>query len=136
MINTVWFVILHYFQVLSTRPRWTSRALCLPLIGFPLAALIVFGVVAALAEHRRTYLTVPVLTGAPFSAPMSGQQTSQRIEAELITLTPDGFEPAEIKRSQGRFLLALDNRSGVREITLRLDREAGNRLCRRSCKNA
>jgi len=39
-------------------------------------------------------------------------------EAELITITPHGFEPREIMRPQGRFLLMIDNRSGVAATAL------------------
>lgn len=56
------------------------------------------------------------------------QPQRERVETELITVRPFGFEPAEITRKQGRFLLAVDNRSGLEEVTLRLDRVTGNRL--------
>jgi hypothetical protein len=39
-----------------------------------------------------------------------------------------GFEPKEINRPKGQFLLVVHNRSGVEEVNLRLDHEAGNRL--------
>jgi hypothetical protein len=48
-------------------------------------------------------------------------------ESELITITPHGFEPQEITRPQGRFLLMVDNRSGVAATTLALTSEAGQR---------
>lgn len=56
------------------------------------------------------------------------QSNRERVETELVTIRPTGFEPAEISRVQGRFLLAVDNRAGLEEVTLRLDRVAGNRL--------
>ena len=55
-------------------------------------------------------------------------QQSANIEAEVVTIQPTGFEPREITRPKGLFLLAVENRSGLRTIQLRLDREAGNRL--------
>lgn len=42
-------------------------------------------------------------------------QATRRIanmESELITITPHGFEPREITRPSGKFLLMVDNRSG------------------------
>jgi len=57
-----------------------------------------------------------------------GQSPQTPIQAELITATPAGFEPAEITRPQGRFLLAIDNRSGLDEIDLYLERETGGRV--------
>jgi hypothetical protein len=50
------------------------------------------------------------------------------IEAELVTVTPHGFEPQEITRPPGPFLLMLDNHSGLRQVNLHLSREAGARL--------
>jgi hypothetical protein len=48
--------------------------------------------------------------------------------ALIIRLRRTGFEPAEIERPQGRFLLAFDNRTGEDEIVLQLKRETGNKL--------
>jgi hypothetical protein len=50
------------------------------------------------------------------------------LETELITITPTGFEPAEISRPQGRFMFAIDNRSGLDSVDLYLEREKGNRV--------
>lgn len=55
-------------------------------------------------------------------------QNRERVEAELITIEPHGFEPARITRSQGRFLLGIDNRSGLENIQLRLERAEGGRV--------
>lgn len=64
------------------------------------------------------------------SPPATGlaAQQAERIEAEVISITPDGIQPKEITRPKGRFFLALENRSGLRDISLHLDREGGNRL--------
>ena len=56
------------------------------------------------------------------------QALTARLEAELITITPGGFEPGEITRPAGRFLLAIDNRSGLEDISLSLVRAAGSKL--------
>jgi len=53
---------------------------------------------------------------------------NERIEAEVITLTPRGFEPREITRPTGPFLLAATNRSSLEEVVLRLERIGGNRM--------
>ncbi|MBA2704350.1 MAG: hypothetical protein H0U60_10910 [Blastocatellia bacterium] len=56
------------------------------------------------------------------------QQGRERLQAELITLRPTGFEPAEITRQQGPFLLAVDNRTGTDEdLTLIVERVNGPR---------
>ena len=60
---------------------------------------------------------------------ISAAQSSQApLEAELTTITPTGFEPAEITRPHGRFVLAIDNRSGLDEVDFYLERETGGRV--------
>jgi hypothetical protein len=49
-------------------------------------------------------------------------------EAILITFQPYGFEPSEASLKAAPFLLAVDNRSGVREPVFRVNRVAGGRL--------
>jgi hypothetical protein len=51
-----------------------------------------------------------------------------RIEAEIVTIRPFGFEPSRINRQDGRFLLFVQNRSGNTDLILRLDRLSGQRL--------
>jgi hypothetical protein len=46
----------------------------------------------------------------------------------LVTLRPSGFAPKLITRPQGRFLLTVDNRSGLNEMFLRLDSLTFNRV--------
>lgn len=50
------------------------------------------------------------------------------VETERITIHPTGFEPTQITRPQGEFILATDNLSGLREVSLILERETGERL--------
>lgn len=56
-----------------------------------------------------------------------------RIESELITITPQGFDTNQITRPKGKFFLFVDNRSGLDSVTLRIDRLAGNRLVDEKC---
>ncbi|HWS56062.1 MAG TPA: hypothetical protein VN228_18120 [Pyrinomonadaceae bacterium] len=51
-------------------------------------------------------------------------------QTELVTVTPTGFEPAEISRPAGRFILAVENRSGLEAVKLVLRDEAGQELLR------
>lgn len=51
-----------------------------------------------------------------------------RLETEILTITPTGFEPAEITRPAGPFILAIHNQSGEPERALRVDRVRGNKL--------
>lgn len=53
-------------------------------------------------------------SGAPASSPrqeVARSQAQERIEAELITIRRFGFEPAEIRRPAGEFVLVIDDRS-------------------------
>jgi hypothetical protein len=62
-------------------------------------------------------------------APATSQHTGGGgIDGEVITLRPFGFDPSEIARTNGRFTLLVDNRTGLDEVHLRLDREAGGRV--------
>lgn len=65
---------------------------------------------------------LPALAGAQSAT------TIQRMKVALVVIRPYGFEPGEMTHSAGRVLLVVYNRSGLKHITLRLDREAGNRL--------
>ncbi len=67
--------------------------------------------------------------GSP-ATPMFAAQNSnnERLEAELITLHPSGFEPSEISRPAGPFILALQNRSGLEQLLLQINRSSGARM--------
>jgi hypothetical protein len=58
---------------------------------------------------------------------VQGKGPKQRIDPVIITLRPTGFEPKEITRSRGLFLLVVNNRSNNPDVLLRLDRETGQR---------
>ena len=60
--------------------------------------------------------------------PAQGQPPQNQLETEIVTITPAGFEPAQITRPQGRFMLAIDNRSGLDEVDLYLEREIAGRV--------
>jgi hypothetical protein len=51
------------------------------------------------------------------------QETStSRIEVEILKIEPSGFQPAEISRPAGPFVLIIRNRSGAQGLLLRLRR--------------
>jgi hypothetical protein len=94
-----------------TRRRLTAVAV--------FAALAV-GASAAVAGKFKSPATVTP-AAAQSNAP------ADRLETELITITPTGFDPAELTRPQGRVILELDNRSGLEEVELRVERSNGAR---------
>ena len=65
---------------------------------------------------------------APSEAATMVQGPQAALQAELITVTPTGFEPAELTRPKGRFLLAIDNQSGLDEVEFYFERETGGRV--------
>ena len=87
-------------------------------------ALALLAVSAAWARGRLTPAThdqaavAPSAANAPGPAALQGNDPEGRLEVELITVRPDGFEPAEIIRADGRFLLAVENRSGLEDLVM------------------
>jgi hypothetical protein len=52
----------------------------------------------------------------------------EEVESEVITLLPTGFSPSEISRPKGRFLVVIDNRTELEEVTFSLHRDDGQKL--------
>ena len=75
-------------------------------------------------------LTTIVLVSAEIHGrrnPAVDQGQKRRIEPVFVTLKPTGFEPAELTRSRGPFLLMVDNRSNNPDLLFLLDGESGKR---------
>ena len=77
---------------------------------------------AIFAVGRKPSSTPDAKVGSrkPTSTALRRTQQPSRIasiEAELITMTPHGFEPREISRPTGKFLLMIDNRSGQQVVS-------------------
>ena len=76
--------------------------------------------------------------GGPARSELSGPEAvtqpapqvvvSEQKQAELVRLTTKGFEPAEITRPTGKFLLGVTNRTGLPELSLRLTHESRRRV--------
>jgi hypothetical protein len=100
------------------------------LLAVACVALLVATTLAA-----KTWLVAPV---AAESAAAITQTTTPsvaatpvipvRLESEHVTIRPTGFEPTEIARPAGRILLAVNDRSGLDSLDLRLDIETVHRL--------
>ncbi len=102
-----------------------------------------FGVQLKLHSYRfrlATVLLILLVSGILISARRKSSEASmadepnqepravKQVESELVTITPGGFEPIQITRSQGPFILAIDNRSGLEDVQLYFERETGVRL--------
>lgn len=90
-------------------------------LAIVIASILAAGVYAALRSR-------PYLGPEAKAAAMAPTLSADDLEAELITITADGFEPAEITRPAGRFVLMFDNQSGLRGLELRLERTGMPRL--------
>ena len=97
-----------------------ASAVLLSLSGFVLGA-------RTWRAPARSTKTLPEIVKAT-SASVVPQRRGADIQAELITIVPHGFEPQELTRPRGRFLLMIDNRSGLETVTLRLTLEGGPRV--------
>jgi hypothetical protein len=106
-----------------TNPPSRRRLFFVALVLALLTASIVFAV-------ARPSARMPLQTENSDGQQASAQNVPipVRFEAELITLRPQGFEPAEITRPKGTVLLVVENRTGLDTVNLRLDREVGGRL--------
>lgn len=99
--------------------RLALFTISLCIVGFTCAFAVALG------------LDFKVFSNAVFSQPgatVPQAHSRERVEAELITLTRNGFVPARIRRPQGPFILGVDNRSGIDGVALRLERVNGARL--------
>jgi hypothetical protein len=103
--------------------RLASRSTLIALI----AACATFGVIAFSRGYSPVSANSSRLAFGRATSPPA-ITTREDVEAELITIRPTGFEPEEIMRPAGRFLLAFDNESGLRDLVFRLEREGGERI--------
>jgi hypothetical protein len=65
--------------------------------------------------------------GVGAAAVRSALQTG-RPEVEIVTLTDSGFDPAQITRHAGRILLAVNNKTSLDQLVLRLGQKGGRPL--------
>lgn len=100
-----------------------------------MAATLISLVVGAMARNRfvASASVPPGAPAAPAMRPMApattqGNNPVERLDVELITIRPTGFEPIEITRSTGRFLLVVENRSGFEELHLDVARQHGEHV--------
>jgi len=88
-------------------------------------------VVAALAVSVRVWTKSPASAAPLTTAAAQNEPQNKREPApyhvELITLRPQGFVPGEIRRPAGRFMIGIDNRTGLKEIEISLIKETGTK---------
>lgn len=92
------------------------------LISFSVACVGVVGLAAGLTRHAPAGGPTAYLAAARDGSPRP------RVEPLRVTLRPTGFDPSTLTASHGHVLLAVDDLSGLDDVELRLEREAGGRL--------
>jgi len=89
-----------------------------------LAALIACAVVSVLlltvSGHSEKKFAVAVLTP-------QGKK-DQKLEIEAVTITPEGFDPQQLERTAGPFILSVTNQSGVDDLNVRIETEQHSRF--------
>ena len=108
-----------------TLPHFPRR----PPFSVPAAALVCLALAVA-AVGAGGWLSSPA-PGAPAAASTPATApggAEEGVEVEVLTLRPRGFEPAEVKRPAGRFLLAVSSQTGGEGVSLALARVQGQRL--------
>jgi hypothetical protein len=93
-----------------------------------LRALIAGAVVSALLVTVSGHSSKRV-TG---SVPTPQGKKDQKLEIEAVTITPDGFEPQQIERPAGPFILSVTNQSGADELNVRIETEQHERFREKS----
>jgi hypothetical protein len=104
-----------------------AKRIFLAVVAASVSTLILLAYSAAMARGRSNEAAH---YEAPAVAPAAAQEgnPAERPDVELITIGPAGFEPAEISRADGQFLLAVENRSGLEDLELHVSKRHGERL--------
>lgn len=78
-------------------------------------------------NHSSPTAVLGLLTASSVSASANGAD-QKTLPVLRLTLTPEGFTPAEVTLPHGRFLLVVYNKSGAEELNLSLKAEIGGKL--------
>src|SRR5262249_17216934 len=93
--------------------------------NFALPSLIAIVVIALVTVTAQAWRHKAGSTTKQPEAAVQNTPDGERPEAELITLTPDGYIPPQITRPKGKFLLVVDDRSGLPQTFQKLERLIG-----------
>lgn len=56
------------------------------------------------------------------------QEAGPEVKLVLLALRPEGFESNEMQLNPGEYLFIVGNRTGLREVTMRLERQGSDRI--------
>ena len=113
-------------MIFKEKDLLSKRRIVLGVFAFTIfTSIVVYGIARhTIRKPMRTNIESP----KPYLSAVSDSDQKERVQRELVTIRPTGFDPTEIRRVSGPFLLAIDNRSGSNTVTLRLSRERGDKL--------
>ena len=93
-----------------------------PLLIVALLAALTASLLVTTAFNRNSAAdTISALTPAVSLAEKGAlPQPQEKLRTERVTAFPHGFEPEEIIRTEGQFMLCIDNRAGAEALSLQL----------------
>ena len=94
----------------------TRKTILLALIACTVVSVLLLTV----SGHSGNKVTGPALTP-------QGKK-DQKLEIEAVTITPEGFEPQQLERTAGPFILSVTNQSGVDDLNVRIETEQHGRF--------
>jgi len=106
---------------------WSKLAFSRITIVLALIAGVVLSVLLISVSGHSTAWT----SSTENSKPQQGKR-DQPLEVEVVNIMPDGFEPQQIERPAGPFLLAVTNRSGVDSLNVQIETEQHSRFREKS----
>ncbi len=90
-------------------------------LGLSICFIACVGAAAVGARHLLSLSAAEGVTAVPLAQEDEGTENQNKVI--LITLRPQGFEPAAIRLPAGDYLFVFNNRTGLDQFALRLDRE-------------
>jgi hypothetical protein len=98
-----------------------------------LAAIVLLVLAGANSQLIGRYLEVEnsATAIAPVQIPATLDQTGEagsEVKLVLLALLPEGFDTKEMRLAAGDYVFIIGNRTGLREISVRLDREGLGRV--------
>jgi hypothetical protein len=119
------------FQLYRNQAAGYSKSRLWLVMGIAIISLSIIMLVGlnkgARSWIRHQLMNLPMIAAAQRSSARAPGQRA-KLQAELITLLPQGFMPATITRPKGPFALVVDNRSRLDVMSLRLTHEMGDKI--------
>lgn len=91
-----------------------------------LGAILILAITSASARFAGHSASVE---NGPAAIPIpQSDEANSDIKLVLLALRPDGFETNEMQLATGEYLFIIGNRTGMKEVNVRLDREQRERV--------